>query len=113
VTARKKASIRRREARGERHLVIDRKAARKFAFEQGLSLCWEVSTREGLLDGTTTTWKGMEILNKPERFKVLQDVRTFARASEAERRKAIAMQGKPKPGFVEKVKQAFQGVLGA
>ena len=96
----------RRSARGETWLVLDRTAARRLAFEEGLRLVSEsASFRELLIEGSQENWKGMAILNKAEKKRVRENVLEFAKASAADRRKAFEPQ---KIGFVERVKQAFQ-----
>jgi hypothetical protein len=98
-------------ARGERWYVIDRKAACRLAFEEGMRLCSSASFRERLLAGTEPNWKGLAVLAKPEKVKVRADVVAFAQATEDERQGAF--KDPPKKSFVEKVKQAYQTVLGA
>lgn len=104
----------RRAARGENWFVVDRQAARRIAFAEGLRLVQkDPDFRQKLVDGTAPNWRGMSILSNPEKAKVRLDVLQFAKASDAEREGAInGPVLTAKRPFVERVKRAFQSVLG-
>jgi hypothetical protein len=108
-------ATRRKGARGERWLTLDRSAARRRAFTHGLHLVLtDPSFGPSLVAGTAPNWEGMAILSNVEKAKVRVDVLAFAKASAEERK--LAMEGPPikpkKRSMVERVKQAFGRVLG-
>jgi len=104
----------RRQARGERWLTMDRTAARRRAFTVGLQRCLhEPGFRAALLDDTASNWEGMAILTNEEKAKVRKDVLQFAGLNDEERVALFQPAKKPKKSLREKVKAAFERVLGA
>lgn len=104
-------ATKRRAARGERWLTIDRQAARRLAFEEGMRLCEHASFRNDLIAGKAPNWHRMAILTTPEKEKIRADVLAFAKATEAER--AGAFKEPAKKGLRERVKEFFSGPPGA